>query len=87
WKQAIIDADVLLERMIDVMGYRGENLGEKLKAIERSDFKNLDNAWEAHKIRNQVAHEGSNFVLTEREAKRVIDLYRQVFEEFKFLEQ
>ncbi|OGG47937.1 hypothetical protein A3D66_00825 [Candidatus Kaiserbacteria bacterium RIFCSPHIGHO2_02_FULL_50_9] len=86
WKQAIIDADVLLEKMVDVMGYRGENLGEKLKQIEQSDFKNLDNAWEAHKVRNQIAHAGSNFVLTEREARRVIDLYRQAFEEFKFLE-
>ena len=36
WKQAIIDADVLLEKMVDVMGYRGENLGEKLKQIEQN---------------------------------------------------
>src|SRR3989344_4141074 len=27
WKQAIIDADILLERLIDGMGYRGENPG------------------------------------------------------------
>jgi len=85
WKQSIIDADVLLEKMVDTMGYEGENLGEKLKAIERSDFPTLDLAWEAHKVRNLIAHAGSDFVLTRREARRVIDLYRQVFEDFKFI--
>src|SRR3989344_2965602 len=77
WKQAIIDADVLLERMVDIMGYRGENLGEKLKQIEASDFTALNQAWEAHKVRNTIAHAGSDFILTQREARRVIDLYRQ----------
>ena len=85
WRQAIIEADVLLDEMVQVMGYTGENLGERLKKIERSDFDTLDQAWEAHKIRNAIAHEGSNFVLTAREARRIIALYRQVFEEFEFI--
>ncbi len=85
WRQAIIDADVLLDEMVTVMGYHGESLGEKLKQIERSDFKTLDQAWEAHKVRNTVAHSGSDFILTHREARRVIDLYKQVFEEFFFI--
>ncbi len=85
WRQAIIEADVLLEELVTVMGYKGEGLGEKLKQIEQSDFQTLNEAWEAHKVRNAIAHSGSNFMLTQREARRVIDLYRQVFEEFKFI--
>ncbi len=83
WRLAIIEADVLLDEVVTKMGYRGETLGEKLKQVVRGDMATLDNAWEAHKIRNQVAHEGSDFILTKREAKRVIELYASVFNEFK----
>lgn len=85
WRLAIIEADTMLDDMVDVMGYEGEGLGEKLKQIERSDFNTLDKAWEAHKIRNTIAHAGSDYVLTKREVRRVIDLYKQVFEEFEFI--
>lgn len=83
WRLAIIEADVLLDEVVTKMGYRGDTLGEKLKQVVRGDMATLDNAWEAHKIRNQVAHEGSDFILTKREAKRVVELYASVFNEFK----
>lgn len=85
WRLAIIEADVMLDSLVQKMAVTGDTLGEKLKQIERSDFTSIDLAWEAHKIRNQIAHEGSNFVLTQREARRVIELYRQVFEEFQII--
>ncbi len=82
WKQAIIDADIILDDLLNKLGYRGESLGEKLKRVNKGDFKSLDEAWEAHKVRNNIAHDGSDFSLNQIEAKRVIDLYRKVFEEF-----
>jgi len=85
WKQAILEADIILDDLLTKMGYRGESIGEKLKRVERGDMKSLDEAWEAHKIRNQVAHEGSSFALTQHEAKRVIQMYRKVFEEFYYI--
>jgi hypothetical protein len=85
WQLAIIEADIILDEMTRAMGVRGENLGERLKNIERSDFYTLDLAWEGHKVRNQIAHAGTAFKLTKREAKRVIDLYREVFHEFSYI--
>lgn len=85
WKQAVIEADIMLDEMLTAMGYRGESVGEKLKRVVRGDFRTLDDAWEAHKIRNQIAHEGSGFALDEHEAKRVFGLYRKVFEEFYYI--
>jgi hypothetical protein len=82
WRAAIIDADIALQELVQSMGYHGDTLGDMLKAVEKSDFQTLDLAWEAHKIRNRIAHHGSDFILTEREAKRVIGLYREVFQEF-----
>ena len=85
WRIAILEADIMLEEMLEAMGYLGEGVGERLKQIEKSDFRTLDQAWEAHKIRNQIAHEGVDFHLTEREARRVIGLYKQVFDEFQYI--
>lgn len=82
WRQAIMEADIMLGDLLDAMGLPGDTIGEKLKTVEKSDFLTVDLAWEAHKFRNNIAHEGSNFLINEREVKRVIDLYRQVFEEF-----
>lgn len=85
WRQAIMEADILLEEILIKMGYQGAGVGERLLRVEPADFTTLDQAWEAHKIRNSIAHDGSNFILNQREAKRVVNLYRQVFSEFFYI--
>ena len=85
WKLAILECDIILAEILEKMGYLQESISEKLKAIEPSDFTNIESAWEAHKIRNQIAHEGSDFLINEREAKRVIGLYETVFREFEYI--
>ncbi|MDP3996846.1 MAG: hypothetical protein Q8P86_04105 [bacterium] len=85
WRLAILEADIILDEMLESMGYRGETMSDKLKAVEKSDFLTIDSAWEAHKIRNQIAHEGAAFRLNQREALRVIGLYEEVFREFKYI--
>lgn len=85
WRLAILEADIMLGDILEKMGYQGDSIGDKLKGIEKSDFVTLDLAWEAHRTRNQVAHEGSDFLLNEREAKRIMDLYKRVFEEFYYI--
>jgi len=84
WKLAIIEADVMLDELVTKMGYQGANLGEKLKSVEPSDFLTLQDAWEAHKVRNAIAHEGG-YELTKREARRVLNLFEKVFREFHFV--
>lgn len=85
WRLAIIEADAMLDEMLTTLGYTQASVGEKLQAVEKSDFNTIDEAWEAHKMRNIIAHEGSQYQLTKREARQTIDLYRQVFDEFSYL--
>lgn len=85
WRLAVIEADIMLDEMVKSLLLPGESLGERLQNAEKSNFLTLDKAWEAHKMRNQIAHEGGDFILTQREAKRVIDLYKEVFDEFHFI--
>ena len=85
WKLAVIEADSMLFDLFTQLGFKGDNLGDKLKEANQANFKNLNFAWEAHNIRNKIAHEGSSFELSLHEAKRVIALYEQIFQEFGYI--
>jgi hypothetical protein len=85
WKLAIIEADVLLERMLDKAGYAGNTIGEKLRSASTRSFATLDDAWQAHRIRNQIAHGGTDFVLTQKVAKETLIQYERVFKEFDYI--
>jgi hypothetical protein len=85
WRLAIIEADILLDALATERGYSGETLGEKLKQVNRESWNTIDAAWEAHKARNKIAHEGAAHELTERETRRIIGLYEQVFREFGYI--
>jgi hypothetical protein len=85
WRQAIIEADIMLEEMLDQMGYDGVTIGDKLKNVEKSDFVTLDRAWSAHRVRNQIAHDGSAFKLNRDVAERTIKDFEEVFREFYYI--
>ena len=85
WRQAIIEADTILDDIVSQSEYPGETLGERMRGIEKSDFRTLDEAWEAHKVRNRIAHDGSQFQLSKREALRIINLCKKVFEELHYI--
>ncbi len=85
WRIAIIDADIMLGEVLHKAGFRADSIGEQLKMVAKGDLLTLDQAWEAHKARNMIAHAGPDFVLTERETKRVLGMFKQVFVEQKML--
>jgi hypothetical protein len=85
WKLAIIEADAMLEDLLDQLGFIGENLGDKLKSANQKTFPQLTKAWEVHTIRNKIAHEGLAFELSHYEAKRVIAEYEDIFHAYAFI--
>ena len=85
WKLAVIEADSMLESLLQDMGFKGDTLGDKLKSADQTKFRNLTLAWEVHTIRNRIAHEGLSFELSQREAKRVIAIYEQIFRNYGFI--
>ncbi|MCR4333970.1 MAG: hypothetical protein NUV60_03100 [Patescibacteria group bacterium] len=85
WREAIVEADIMLDDVLAKRGYTGDGIGEKLKSADPDDFKTLQDAWEAHKVRNQIAHQGSAFDLSETVAQRTIAHFEAVFNEFKVI--
>lgn len=84
WKQAILEADQMLLDVLTGLGYQGDGVGEKLKRVQPGEFRNIDDAWEAHKTRNSIAHGGAP-ELDHRLAVQTIHKYRGVFEEFYYI--
>ena len=82
WRQAILEADIMLDEILDEQGYTGESVGEKLKQVNPARFATIRDAWDAHMVRNAIAHQGSAYQLTEHIAHRTIAHYENVFREF-----
>ena len=85
WRLAILEADIMLNELLDMQGLKGETMAEKMKQADRASFNSIDAAWEAHKIRNRIVHDGSAHPLNQREVRRVIGLYEKVFREFGYI--
>ncbi len=85
WKLAIIEADIMLGQVLTKAGYAGGTIGEQLKSISTNTVNSLQDIWEAHKVRNQIAHEGADFILTQKLARDTILRYQKFFQEFNAL--
>ena len=85
WRLAIIEADSILEDALDARGITGDSIGEKLKNSTPGDLSSLQAAWDAHQTRNRIAHEGSEYDLTPRDARRAFQSYEIVLKELGFI--
>lgn len=86
WKLAIIEADIYLDKILDQKGFYGDTLGDKFKQITPDKLPSIQIAWEAHKVRNRIAHDGAAFVLTMPESRRVLSYYEIVFRDLEVID-
>jgi hypothetical protein len=82
WKLAIIEADKLLDLVLQRSGFPGGTIGERLTNIQPGQVQTLEGAWFAHKIRNRIAHD-MDYFLRYTEAKQAIEYYAQTLVEFE----
>jgi len=59
-------------------------MGGRLKQIDSEQLANIDEVWQAHKLRNRLVHE-TDFKLKEHEAKRVIEIYEKALQDLEAL--
>lgn len=55
-KNALMEADKLLDYVMQGKNFPGDNMGDRLKQSGHK-FSDLNGIWTAHKLRNQIAHE------------------------------
>lgn len=71
---AILNADKLVDQALTDKGFKGQTMGERLKSAKAA-LPHRDNIWQAHKLRNRIAHEP--------DIKVSYDLTRRALAQFK----
>ena len=85
WRMSIMEADTLLEESLKEKELTGNTVAELLEGARSSGYASIQNAWDAHLIRNKIAHEGSEYPLSQTEGRRVIKMFQNFFEELKII--
>jgi hypothetical protein len=85
WRVAIIEADSMMEEVLKEKGLSGETVSELLEGAKESGYMHIQDAWDAHLVRNQIAHDGSDFPLSQVEGRRVIKMFQNFFEELRII--
>lgn len=82
YKMAVIEADKVFDELLKEAGYPGEDMGTRLKQVTKDQLSNIDEVWQAHKVRNRIAHE-PYYQLNKRDAKRAVEIYKRATEDLK----
>ncbi len=75
WPMAILGADALLSEVLKKRKINGKTTGERLVSAQKL-FSNHDSVWQAHKLRNRIAH-GEQKTVKENEVKKALIAIRQ----------
>lgn len=71
---AVLHADKLLDQAMRERGIAGNNMGERLKSGKQR-FRNVNDIWTAHKLRNRIAHD-DNVTITRRQTELALSAFR-----------
>jgi hypothetical protein len=74
--KSVLDADKLLDHAMRKKGFSG-TLGEKLKRA-RNYFSDIHGLWEAHKLRNRIAHE-VGYEVNHQKASDALGKFKKAF--------
>lgn len=84
WKLAVIEADKIMDNILNRMGFGGVSLGERLGRLTAASLPNIEEVKEVHKIRNNIIHDPT-YRLTLEEAKRIITIYEKALTDLQAL--
>lgn len=84
-KLAVLEADLVVEKIICSIITKGQDMVEKLETLKPNQLEDIEELKNAHKIRNQIVHDGS-FQLDKSEAQRIIGVYEKFLVENEFME-
>ena len=79
YAMTVINADKLLDKAMMEMGIPGKTMGERLKKCG-DKFTNLNGVWQAHKLRNAIAHE-SDIEVSYKRAFNALAIYKQALKD------
>lgn len=76
YKLLVIEADEMLDDILEKAGFSGQTLDERLKKLSEGILSNIDEIQEAHKIRNRIIHD-PDYRLDLDQTKKALTAYEQ----------
>lgn len=80
YKLAILEADILMNEVINKMGYKGKTSSERLQKVTTDFLPSINEIIEAHKVRNNIIHD-PRYKINHQKAQEVISVYGKAFKE------
>lgn len=85
WRRAVLTADLMLDDLMERLGYSGTTLTEKLEQLKEEDFSTAREARHAHAFKEQMIEAGLHLELDNTDARQVLERYRRVLIEFNVI--
>lgn len=83
-KIALVQADNVVDSVLRLK-VSGETMGDRLKAAQdKFSYETYQNLWEAHKLRNRIAHE-AHFAADQEQLRIAIGRFRKSLQEIGIL--
>ncbi len=76
---AVLNADKLLDKALTERGFGGKTMGERMKNASKV-FSDRNGIWNAHKLRNRIAHESDAYV-TYDQARTALAEFRKALKD------
>lgn len=78
WHKAIIEADNILDAILQKIGYDGATMDERLARAQEGQIPHLEDARKAHNVRMYFDHDPS-YRISREAAEKVIEIYERIF--------
>lgn len=85
WNMAVLRADALFNDILGDLGYQGDTMADRLKIVDPTKLKSVDQIWSAHRLRNLIAHDPVE-QHTRETIIHAIRTYEQAMKELEMLE-
>ena len=79
YQLSVLNADKLVDQSLRDRGLAGQTMGERLKNAPKT-FSQLQALWNAHKLRNQIAHE-TTVNIGYDDARRALAAFKQALKD------
>lgn len=86
WKVAVLEADKILNEILKMAGYLGNDLGKKLDILTKENLSNLDEIKKAHLLANQIMKD-PGMELKKEDAIIALKSFKKAFIELNLLEE
>jgi hypothetical protein len=84
YKLAILEADAMVNEVLDQIGYEGNNIIKKLESVTEKQISNVESIRSAHRVRNEIIN-NRNFFIDRKNSLETIKIYKIFLSDFEII--